>query len=435
MAVATVSLGLRQRLKFSMRHLIVLMLVVIRTCSRLSRRERQPGRGRPSFGCHDQVNETLRGAALAFAGGTLSVEQPAFAQGSATVGSLRGVIRDKATGRGRCRRDGRRDLARAAGRAGRHHRGERPVLHHVAAAGPLHADRLLQRRHVLARQRADPGRQGSRRQRHGRLAAPRAASRRARSSRSRARRRSSTRARPRPASRSPTTTRATSRPAARSAPSSARRPVRRPTTSASRSPARRRSRTCTSSKASTRRTPGFGGLSSNLPNEFIQETEVITGGYNAEFGRATGGIVNVVTKQGSNEFHGSVFGYFQPGALIANAKAIQREGGSIDSQTDLDYRYDIGAELGGPIIKDKLWFHVGFNPSFAHDDDHAPASRRQVDDEPATASRCRSGRPASRSTSWSSSVADPARLQDVLLHRQDQRRDQPEQPVPDLGVR
>ncbi len=112
---------------------------------------------------------------------------------------------------------------------------------------------------------------------------------------------------------------------------------------------------------------GFGGLASNLPNEFIQETEVITGGYNAEFGRATGGIVNVVTKQGSDEFHGSVYGYFQPGALIAAGKVVQREGGSIDGKTDLDYRYDIGAEVGGPIIKKKLWFHVGFNPSFARD--------------------------------------------------------------------
>lgn len=110
----------------------------------------------------------------------------------------------------------------------------------------------------------------------------------------------------------------------------------------------------------------YGGLSSNLPNEFISETEVITGGYNAEFGRATGGIVNVVTKQGSNEFHGSVWGYYQPGALISAARELKREGGAIDSQTDLDYRYDLGAEVGGPIIKDKLWFHIGFNPSIAH---------------------------------------------------------------------
>src|SRR5262245_5040871 len=107
----------------------------------------------------------------------------------------------------------------------------------------------------------------------------------------------------------------------------------------------------------------FGGLSSNLPNEFISETEVITGGYNAEFGRATGGIVNVVTKQGSNQFKGSVFGYFTPGALVADAEVIRRQGQSIDSTNNLDYRYDFGAEIGGPIIKDKLWFHVGFNPS------------------------------------------------------------------------
>src|SRR5262249_10238984 len=65
---------------------------------------------------------------------------------------------------------------------------------------------------------------------------------------------------------------------------------------------------------------GFGGLSSNLPNEFISETEVITGGYSAEFGRATGGIVNVVTKQGSDEFHGSLDGYLQPGPMISQSK-------------------------------------------------------------------------------------------------------------------
>lgn len=108
---------------------------------------------------------------------------------------------------------------------------------------------------------------------------------------------------------------------------------------------------------------GRGGLSSNLPNEFVSETEVITGGYNAEYGRATGGIVNVVTKQGSNQIHGSVFAYFTPGGLSADALAIQKEGGSVATQKNLNYNIDIGAELGGPIIKDKLWFHVGFNPS------------------------------------------------------------------------
>lgn len=108
----------------------------------------------------------------------------------------------------------------------------------------------------------------------------------------------------------------------------------------------------------------FGGQSTNLPNEFIEETEVIAGGYNAEFGRSTGGVINVVTKQGSNKFKGSVFAYYTPGSLVAEAEQILRAGSSIGTETNLDYRSDLGFEVGGPIIKDKLWFHVGANPSF-----------------------------------------------------------------------
>ncbi|MBC7977631.1 MAG: TonB-dependent receptor, partial [Myxococcales bacterium] len=110
---------------------------------------------------------------------------------------------------------------------------------------------------------------------------------------------------------------------------------------------------------------GFGILSSDLPNEFIQEAEVITGGYNAEHGRATGAIVNVITKSGSNEIHGSVFGHYAPAAFTAGADTILREGTAIDAAVDQDDRYDLGAELGGPIIRDKLWFHAGFAPTSA----------------------------------------------------------------------
>ena len=110
----------------------------------------------------------------------------------------------------------------------------------------------------------------------------------------------------------------------------------------------------------------YGQLSSNLPNEFISETEVITGGYNAEYGRATGGIVNVVTKQGSNEFHGSIFGNLNPSSFTSAAKVVQSQGGSIDYQNNPGNVWDAGFELGGPIIKDKLWFHLGFDPSIAN---------------------------------------------------------------------
>ena len=99
---------------------------------------------------------------------------------------------------------------------------------------------------------------------------------------------------------------------------------------------------------------------SPLLNDFIQEIEVITGGYNAEFGRSTGGVVNVVTKTGSNEFHGSVFANSRP--LEAARDDVFVVGSSIDANSALRYDVDFGFELGGPIVKDKVWFYVGFSP-------------------------------------------------------------------------
>jgi hypothetical protein len=93
----------------------------------------------------------------------------------------------------------------------------------------------------------------------------------------------------------------------------------------------------------------YGFQAQDLPNEFLTETEVITGGYNAEYGRATGGIVNVITKTGGNELHGSVFGYLSPGSFSAGAKTIETEGGSVDSKTELDKTWEIGGEVGGPM--------------------------------------------------------------------------------------
>jgi len=112
----------------------------------------------------------------------------------------------------------------------------------------------------------------------------------------------------------------------------------------------------------------LGTVGSPVINDFIEEIEVITGGYNAEFGRATGGVVNVVTKSGSNEFKGSIFGYYQPGFLTAAAKVAPVNASSIDITANTAYNADFGFELGGPIIKDKLWFFVGFAPQFVQND-------------------------------------------------------------------
>ena len=105
---------------------------------------------------------------------------------------------------------------------------------------------------------------------------------------------------------------------------------------------------------------GFPTQGSAVLNNFIQEIEVITGGYNAEFGRSTGGVVNVVTKTGSNEFHGSVFANVQ--ALNAAIEPVSVEDSAIRGDAHLPTIVDFGFELGGPIIKDRLWFYVGFAP-------------------------------------------------------------------------
>ncbi|HEY6561425.1 MAG TPA: TonB-dependent receptor, partial [Polyangiaceae bacterium] len=106
--------------------------------------------------------------------------------------------------------------------------------------------------------------------------------------------------------------------------------------------------------------PAFGINGTPLSLEFIQETNVITGGYMPEYGRTTGGFLNVVTKSGSNEFHGSIFGYLSPGALQADRKAI-RTGNTVTTDYSLKYQWDAGFDIGGPLIKDKLWFYAGFD--------------------------------------------------------------------------
>ena len=68
----------------------------------------------------------------------------------------------------------------------------------------------------------------------------------------------------------------------------------------------------------------FGSLGNGLPFDFIKSAQVKTGGYEAEYGQATGGVVNVVTKSGSNRLSGSLFGYFRPDRLRGVADAGRR---------------------------------------------------------------------------------------------------------------
>ncbi|MCY1016353.1 TonB-dependent receptor [Pyxidicoccus sp. MSG2] len=110
--------------------------------------------------------------------------------------------------------------------------------------------------------------------------------------------------------------------------------------------------------------PAYGVNASPLSIEFVQDVNIITGGYMPEFGRSTGGVINAVTRSGSNEFHGSVFANWTPGTLEGDRKLVREEGTVITGLNELQNLGDFGATLGGPILKDKLWFFAGFAPSF-----------------------------------------------------------------------
>jgi len=105
-----------------------------------------------------------------------------------------------------------------------------------------------------------------------------------------------------------------------------------------------------------------GVVATQLHQYFIKDLNVITGGYQAEYGRATGGVVSIITKTGSNEFHGGVFGSWAP--YQAPAVTVARLGEALATRSRQFQQYDFGFELGGPIVKDRVWFYVGFAPTF-----------------------------------------------------------------------
>jgi hypothetical protein len=120
--------------------------------------------------------------------------------------------------------------------------------------------------------------------------------------------------------------------------------------------------------------PLWGDGSVNLPYNFIREVQVTTGGYEAEYGRTQGGVVNVITNSGGNEWHGQVLGFFTGDALRATPRW-----GVGQTQVETFSQYDVGGSLGGPIRRDRLWFYVAYNPSFERHDASYPGITTQQD--------------------------------------------------------
>src|SRR6185369_3028865 len=104
--------------------------------------------------------------------------------------------------------------------------------------------------------------------------------------------------------------------------------------------------------------PSFGGSGANLPFEFVQEVEIKTGAFGAEYGLSTGGIFNVLTKSGGNDLHGDLFGYFTTKDLVKGTKHFPFTGSAPNGFSEID----AGFALGGPVKKDRVWFFGAFNP-------------------------------------------------------------------------
>jgi hypothetical protein len=139
--------------------------------------------------------------------------------------------------------------------------------------------------------------------------------------------------------------------------------------------------------------------------DFIEEVQVKSSGYTAEYGGATGGVVNVITKSGANDMHGSGLLYYEGSGLsggrysFASGSSIGDFGGStgaapqaaggrptlrlnpstnaleyVEYPEDDNYRIEPGFSLGGPIARDKAWFYAAYQPTMIKYERTAPVS-------------------------------------------------------------
>jgi hypothetical protein len=93
----------------------------------------------------------------------------------------------------------------------------------------------------------------------------------------------------------------------------------------------------------------------NISQDAVQEFQVVSSNYAAEFGKASGGVVNTVTRSGSNSFHGSLYGFYRTAYLNATDRTTAN-GLNPNGINPPEWRTQDGASIGGPIVKNKLFF-------------------------------------------------------------------------------
>jgi hypothetical protein len=110
----------------------------------------------------------------------------------------------------------------------------------------------------------------------------------------------------------------------------------------------------------------YGSVGTGINLSFIKEVQIKTGSIQPQYGGATGGVVQIVTKSGGTQYHGAIAGYFQPKAFEAqrlnvDAFNLANPVGDVIHKAN----YDVSGEIGGPVpgLKDHLFFFGSFDPS------------------------------------------------------------------------
>ena len=116
-----------------------------------------------------------------------------------------------------------------------------------------------------------------------------------------------------------------------------------------------------------------GASRQNAVFEILQEVQVKTGGADAEFGGAMGGVISAVTKSGGNRFHGDLHYYYSGNAISAGPvpRLLLNPKDDTTVSTVQDHKYpsnthEVGYSFGGPLIKNKLFFFSAASPQFVH---------------------------------------------------------------------
>jgi len=115
--------------------------------------------------------------------------------------------------------------------------------------------------------------------------------------------------------------------------------------------------------------PQVGTNAVPMRAEFMEEVQVKSAGYAAEFGGSTGGVINAITRSGTNNFRGTLLADFQSRGWGGKERPILIDDTSVSAgyrylnpAKDDEFRIDPGFSLGGPILRDKLWFFGAYQP-------------------------------------------------------------------------